>query len=363
MAYMRISRFELSQLNIALAKPFITALRRVESVNDIIIKVHTDIGLVGYGEACAVKAITGVTNEDVINDLKQTVFPFLLNEEIDPETIFKKLYAMDISSEAKACVDIALYDLLSKQNRQSLHRYLGARHSQLQTDLTISVDEPDIMYQETLKALQKGFTVLKIKLDHDIDRNIKRLEIINQPLNPSNRLRLDPNQSLTLEGCIQMLSSIKTDNIECIEQPFAAEDIYSMKILRDKEVLPVLADESVFNKKDAKKVLDEKAADMLNIKLMKCGGIHEAIAIANLAKEYNKKCMIGSMLEGPISLLAAVHFGLSQENIPMADLDSPLYLKEHPLLAPFHFRQDQINVSEDMGLGIDTIMERLDLFN
>jgi L-alanine-DL-glutamate epimerase-like enolase superfamily enzyme len=160
-----------------------------------------------------------------------------------------------------------------------------------------------------------------------------------------------------------MLSAIKTDNIECIEQPFASDDILSMKKLRDKEILPVLADESVFNAQDAKKLLEEKAADMLNIKLMKCGGIHEAITIANLAKEYNKSCMIGSMLEGPISLLAAAHFGLSQDNVSMADLDSPLYLKEHPLLVPFHLKQDQINLDDNMGLGIDNIMDELDIFN
>ncbi len=360
---MRIKGFELSRLSLALTKPFITALRRVDSVTDVIIKVHTDIGLVGYGEACAVRAITGVTDEDVINDLEQTIFPSLLHEEIDPETIFKKLYAMNISSEAKACVDIALYDLLAKQSRQSLHHYLGSSRSRLQTDLTISVDEPAAMYEETRKALKKGFTILKIKLDHDVDKNIKRLEMINQALTSSHRLRLDPNQSLSLEGCMQMLSLIKTDNIECIEQPFGSDDIRSMKTLRDKEILPILADESVFNTKDAKKLLETKSADMLNIKLMKCGGIHEAIAIADLAREYDKECMIGSMLEGPISLLSAVHFGLSQENITMADLDSPLYLEEHPLLEPFHLKQDQINVGDKMGLGIDEIMNELDLFS
>ncbi len=360
---MKITGFDVSQLSIALKKPFITALRRVDTVDDIIIRVHTDSEYVGYGEACAVTAITGVNNKDVIHDLEHTVFPSLLHEEIDAQIIFQRLYDMDISSEARACIDMALYDLLSKQNRQSLHRFLGSHHTQLQTDLTISVDEPSAMVEETLKALEEGFTILKIKLDHDIDKNIRRLKMIDQALTPSNRLRLDPNQSLTLEGCMRMLSSIKTDNIECIEQPFASDDILSMKKLKDKGILPVLADESIFNAKDAKTLLEEKAADMLNIKLMKCGGIYEATAIAKLAKNHGKSCMIGSMLEGPISLLAAAHFGLSQENISMADLDSPLYLKEHPLLLPFHLKKDKINLSENIGLGIDDIMRELDLFN
>lgn len=360
---MKITGFEVSQLTITLKKPFITALRRVDTVNDIIIKVHTDSEYVGYGEACAVRAITGVTNEDVINDLEHTAFPYLLQKEIDTETIFKELYAMDISSEAKACVDIALYDLLSKQNQQSLHKYLGSYHTRLQTDLTISVDEPSVMYKDSLKAVKEGFTVLKIKLDQDIDKNIKRLEMVNKALTPSNRLRLDPNQSLTLDGCLRMLSSISIDNIECIEQPFGADDLLSMKELRDAELIPVLADESIFTLQDAKKIMQNKMADMLNIKLMKCGGIYEAISIAKLANAYDKSCMIGSMLEGPISLLAAAHFGLSQENVSMADLDSPLYLQEHPLLKPFHIRQDQIDLNDTPGLGVDKIIDELGLFN
>ena len=359
---MTITACEIAELNIKLKKPFITALRRVECVNDIIIKIHTDTEFFGYGEACAVTAITGVTNEQVRKELQQTVFPFLLQQDIDEITIFTKLYALEVSTETKACVDIALYDLLAKQYKKSLHSYLGSTSSVLQTDLTISVNEPKQMQEDTIDALAQGFNILKIKLDKDIDKNIQRLEAINMLLSSEYTLRLDPNQSLDLQSCLSMLLSINLENIECIEQPFNAKDIKSMKLLKDKGLVPVLADESIFDADDAKKLLKDEAADMLNIKLMKCGGIHEAIAIAKLSKQYGKECMIGSMLEGPISLLAAAHFGLSQDNISMADLDSPLYLKNHPLLEPFHLEKDFIHLNNEPGLGIDTIMEKLKLF-
>ncbi len=359
---MTIRGFTISQLKIPLKKPFITALRHVECVDDIIIKIDTDTAHVGYGEACAVTAITGKSNEDVIHDLEHTLFPTLMHEKIDPETIFLKLRAMPVSSEAKACVDMALYDLLSKQQQKSLHRYLGAQRCSIQTDLTISVDEPSVMLNDAVQALQTGFDILKIKLDHDVDKNIQRVQMINSVLRPWHKLRLDPNQSLTLPECERMLAGIRTDNIECIEQPFAADDLLSMKRLAQKGVLPVLADESIFNLQDAKKILQDKTAHMLNIKLMKCGGIYEAISIARLAEEYDARCMIGSMLEGPISLLAAAHFGVSQSSSIMADLDSPLYLKESPLLEAFHIRKDHINLDEHVGLGIDHIMDQMNLF-
>ncbi len=360
---MRITGFEIARLSISLKKPFITALRRVDAIDDIIIKIHTDSEHVGYAEACAVTAITGTTNEKIINELTESVFPMLIDTTIEAEDMFKKLYAIPVSSETKACVDIALFDLLAKQAKLSLHRYLGARHSQLQTDLTISVNEPLVMQNDTLDALSKGFNVLKIKLDRDIDKNIERLARINEVLSDQHRLRLDPNQSLSYEGCIRMIASIRTDNIECIEQPFPADDLVSMKRLKENSPLSLLADESIFDSHDAQRLLDDKAVDMLNIKLMKCGGLYEALKISKLAARYDKQCMIGSMLEGPISLLAAVHFGLSQQNISMADLDSPLYLQEHPLLQPFHLHHDMIKVDENIGLGIDAIMESLDLFS
>ncbi len=359
---MRITRFETAELNIELKKPFITALRRVEKISDIIIKVHTDKGFVGYGEACAVTAITGTTNEVLLKDLNEVLFPLLHNSLIDTKVIFEKIKASKVSSEAKACLDIALYDLLSKEAGKALYSFLGASGSILRTDLTISVSEASVMQKNTIDTVEAGFETLKIKLDDDVSKNIQRLILINEVLPEHVRLRLDPNQSLQFDNCLKMLDAVRTDNIECIEQPFAAKDIISMKALKDKKIVPVLADESVFTLEDARKLLEADAVDMLNIKLMKSGGIHEALKISDLAKAYGKSCMIGSMLEGPISLLAAVGLGLSQENITMADLDSPLYLKDHPLLAPFHLQKDCINLDEKIGLGIDGIIQSLDLF-
>ncbi len=357
---MRIKNIEVSNLKIKLKKPFITALRRVDAIDDIIIKIHTDTNLVGYGEACAVTAITGTTNEIVLAELKESVFPLLLEQEIKL-TLLDKLHSLEISSETTACIDIALYDLLAKQKSLALFRYLGAGSNVLKTDLSISVTKQEQMVIESKKAVRAGFSFLKIKLDGDVHHNIKRLNAINSAVPKHIKLRLDPNQALDLQGCLEMLSCVNTDNIECIEQPFKADNLDDMKHLKEKNIVPVLADESIFSVKDAEIILKNECADMLNIKLMKSGGIHEAIKISTLAKQYHKTCMIGSMLEGPISLLAAAHFALSQE-IVMADLDSPLYLKEHPLLEPFHMKKDEIKLNEDLGLGVDTIIENLKLF-
>jgi o-succinylbenzoate synthase len=359
---MKIIRFEIAELDIGLKKPFITSLRRVDKVNDIIIKIYTDTTLVGYGEACAVTAITGATNESVIKELTENIFPALIGQEIHPIDSFERLHSSSSNAEAKACVDIALYDLLAKEKDMPLFRYLGSHTNTLRTDLTISVGDTAKMCEDTLEALDLGFRSLKIKLDADADLNIQRLNKIIEMLPADARLRLDPNQALDLETALYMLEQIDTTKIECIEQPFKADDLSALKTLTLQQSVPTLADESIFNSKDAQYLLENDISDMLNIKLMKSGGIYEALKISDLTKKYTKKCMIGSMLEGPISLLAAAHFGVSTESVTMADLDSPLYLQEHPLLEPFHIHEDEIRLGSEPGLGVDTIINRLDLF-
>lgn len=359
---MKIIRFEIAELTIDLKKPFITALRRVDTVNDIIIKVYTDTGLIGYGEACAVTAITGTTNDDVIKELTKAIFPALIGQVIHNKDTFERLHRSSSNPEAKACVDIALYDLLAKEAGVCLYTYLGAQTNTLCTDLTISVGSAEQMLTDTKEALRSGFRSLKVKLDADVQMNIQRLKAITEVLPADVRLRLDPNQALDLESAQHMLKHIDTAKIECIEQPFKADDLEALKKLTAQQTVPTLADESLFNSKDAHYLLENSIADMLNIKLMKSGGIYEALKVSAVAKEYKKSCMIGSMLEGPISLLAAAHFGVATENVTMADLDSPLYLKEHPLLEPFHLLRDEIRLGLKPGLGIDTIMNRLDLF-
>jgi o-succinylbenzoate synthase len=359
---MKITRFEIAELTIALKKPFVTSLRRVEQVNDIIIKVYTDTDMIGYGEACAVTAITGATNESVIKELTENIFPSLMGQEIDIQDIFERLHHSSSHSEAKACVDIALYDLLAKDKELPLYSYLAAQTNILSTDLTISVGSTEEMLTDTMEALRSGFRSLKIKLDADVELNIQRLKTIIEVLPADIKLRLDPNQALDLDAALQVLEHIDTTKIECIEQPFKADDLDALKTLTSRRIVPTLADESIFNSKDAYYLLENGIADMLNIKLMKSGGIYEALKISAIAQKYKKSCMIGSMLEGPISLLAAAHFGVSAENVIMADLDSPLYLKEHPLLEPFHMHKDEICLHIQPGLGIDSIMNQLNLF-
>jgi L-alanine-DL-glutamate epimerase-like enolase superfamily enzyme len=140
---------------------------------------------------------------------------------------------------------------------------------------------------------------------------------------------------------------------EFIEQPVAADDIDGLKYIKERVQTPLLADESIFSLKDAKRLLEMQAIDYVNIKLAKTAGITQALKLADLSKEFDVKCMIGCMLEGPISVAAGVHVASAKADIiTMLDLDAISLLASHPVETSIVFNESDIILSEDVGLGV-----------
>ena len=140
--------------------------------------------------------------------------------------------------------------------------------------------------------------------------------------------------------------------IELVEQPVHAHDLEGMKYVTERSYVPVLADESLYSPADAATILRMGAADLLNIKLMKCGGLYNALKICTMAEVYGVECMIGCMLEAKISVNAAVHLACAKKVITKVDLDGPVLCSEDPILGGAVFNEKDITVSDAPGLGI-----------
>lgn len=144
-------------------------------------------------------------------------------------------------------------------------------------------------------------------------------------------------------------------DIEFVEQPVVANDIEGLKFVTDNVSIPVLADESIFSPQDALKVLQNRAADFINIKLMKTGGIYNALKICSLAEIYDVECMIGCMLEAKVSVNAAVHLACAKSIITKIDLDGPVLCSEDPVVGGAIFNERKISLSDSQGLGVSAI--------
>lgn len=353
---MKITKVRLGRISVPLRVPFKTALRQVNSVEDIIVEIHTDTGEVGYGEAPPTGAITGDTTGAIIGAFQDHIIKTLVGRDVeDFENLTRDVQKCIVkNSSAKAAADIALWDLYGKKYGIPVYRMLGASRNQIITDLTISVNPPEEMARDAVNAVERGYDTLKVKVGIDPSLDVERLSAIRAAVGDKPRIRIDANQAWSPKQAVKLLNQMQERglDIELVEQPVKAHDLEGLKYVTDRSYVPVLADESVFSVEDALKIVQLQAADLINIKLMKCGGLTNALKIATLAEVSGVECMIGCMLEAKVSVNAAVHLACARQIITKVDLDGPVLCSEDPVLGGAVFSEKEITVADEPGLGI-----------
>ena len=244
-----------------------------------------------------------------------------------------------------------------------MHKFLGGYRKTLETDLTISMNQPEEMKADALDALAQGFDALKLKVGLDPELDVKRVQAVREAAGDKIRLRLDANQGWTPEQAIDVINRLDRlgMNIEFIEQPVKARDFEGLKKVRDNVDTLIMADESVFSPQDAMRLLQMDAVDFLNIKLMKCGGIYNALKIAGIAESFGVECMLGCMVESKVGLAAAAQLAAAKKNITMVDLDAAILLAEDPVDGGYEKRIPFFDVTDAPGLGISGIRGMKDI--
>ncbi len=357
---MKITDIRLGLLRVPLKTPFKTALRTVETVEDIVVSIHTDSGHVGYGEAAATAVITGDTHGSIVEAIRSCIAPRLIGEDIANLNRITRIIqgALERNTSAKAAVEIAVYDLWGQLYGAPLYRMLGGGEPVITTDITISVDHIDKMVADSLSAVERGFESLKIKVGKDIGVDIERVKAIYAAVEGRALLRLDANQGWSAKQAVYAMQALEKAGVklELLEQPVQAQDIEGLKYVTDRIHTPVMADESVFGPLQVIDLIEKRAADIINIKLMKTGGLSNAIRIADIAALYGVECMIGCMIETSISVAAAVHLAVAKSQvITKIDLDGPSLCAFDPVDGGVTFSESEISISDAPGLGIREI--------
>jgi L-alanine-DL-glutamate epimerase-like enolase superfamily enzyme len=192
----------------------------------------------------------------------------------------------------------------------------------------------------------------------DIGVDIERVRAIYAAVEDRALLRLDANQGWTAKEAVYALHALEDAGVrlELVEQPVKARDLEGMRYVTERVHTPIMADESVFGPAEVMDLIHMRAADIINIKLMKTGGISNAIRIADIAGLYGVECMIGCMLESSISVAAAVHVAVAKSDvITKVDLDGPSLCAYDPVDGGVNFNESEISISEAPGLGIREI--------
>ena len=353
---MKIKKIQTGLIKIPLVTPFKTALRTVENVEDLIVCVETDTGEKGYGEAPPTAVITGDTLGSIETAISEFIAPALIGMEIDNiDEIMGKLHRCILhNSSAKAAVDMAIYDLYAKSLNRPLYKVLGGARKEIETDLTISVNPVQQMVKDSLSAIERGFSILKIKVGKEGEKDLERISEIRQAVGPEVRIRVDANQGWTPKQAVKIIQRMEDKGlgIDLVEQPVKGIDFAGMQFVTSHTATTILADESVFSPLDAIRLFENNAADMVNIKLMKTGGLYEAMKICHIAETYGKECMVGCMLESKIAVSAAAHLAAAKSVITAVDLDGPSLCSEDPYIGGPIYEESAIRMTDAPGIGI-----------
>jgi L-Ala-D/L-Glu epimerase len=357
---MNIVQLETFSVSVPLHTPFKTALRTVHTAEAIGVRMHCDNGITGWGEAPPTLVITGDSLQSIESAILDVLKPALAGRcLLNHESIFQDVHKLLVGNHsAKAAVDMAIYDCLSQHSRLPLYQYLGGYRNTLETDYTVSVNSPAEMAEDALLYSMRGFNVLKIKVGKDeISTDIKRIQAIRQVIGDSIKIRLDANQGWEAKAAVRAIRKMEDLdlNIELVEQPVPAHDLEGLKQVTDNVDTLIMADESVFSPQQAFQVLKTRSADLINIKLMKAGGIYQAQKINNLAEICGVECMVGSMIETRLGITAAAHFAASKKNITRFDFDAPLMLSDDIVAGGIQYNGRTITFPDSPGLGVKSV--------
>jgi L-alanine-DL-glutamate epimerase-like enolase superfamily enzyme len=351
---MKIESVEIMGLSLPLLQPFVVSYDTYHELPSIIVRIRTDSGLVGYGEAVPDEHVTGETYTSTLEVLKTHLAPAVIGE--DPfriEWIHQKMNrAIWGVPSAKAAIDIACYDLMGKAAGLPVYQLLGGPyHQQLQIPYVLSIQETERMAEEAAAAVEKGFRSIKIKVGSDLPTDISRVQAVRAAVGPDVQLRVDVNQGWeNAANTLYALRHLEACRIDWIEQPVHADDIDGLSEIRAKTSIPVMIDEGLHGSKELRLVIEKKAADWINIKLMKCGGIFPAVKLIHQAEMAGIRVQIGSMVESSVATAAGAHLSLAKKNVQSNEMVGPLMFATD--IGDLGYEGDCLKLNQEPGLGI-----------
>jgi o-succinylbenzoate synthase len=312
-----------ARLATPLHTPFVTSLRRATAIASVVVRLTDDEGRTGFGEAPQVWRITGESLDSIEACVLGPLANVLRTWELDQPLQLLGSALEDAvvgNSGAKAACEIAATDLAARRLGQPLHRLLGATTSSVGTDVTVAADAPA---ETTTRHTADGFRHLKVKVGLDPD-DVARVRHIHEQAPEPVRIRIDANQGWDLDTAVAAVVAWLDAgvDVELVEQPLPRADLRGHATLREVLPVPVMLDESVFSTVDLQRALDAGSADMINIKLAKCGGLHAGIELARQAREAGLGVMVGSMLESDLGVSAAAALAATVAPAAVHDLDT-----------------------------------------
>ena len=352
---MKITKVQAWLCKMDLMEPYTIAYETVTSTTNVFLCIETTSSITGCGCAAPDSHVTGETAEGVLRAVDEVIVPTL--KKRDPLRYAALLCELGpiLKSQpsALAMVDMALYDILGKTANLPVYKILGGFRTSMTTSITIGIMPVMETVEKARKFVQNGFRSLKIKGGNNVHKDIERILKVREAVGEKIELRFDANQGYSFDESLYFVKETRSAGLELMEQPTVKRELDLLGRVSQKVPIPVMADESLMNLRDAFRLAKFDLADMVNIKLMKVGGIFEAIHIAAVARAANLEVMVGCMDESALGIAAGLHFALARPNVAYADLDGHLDLLNDPTSGAVILQDGILYPNDRPGLGFN----------
>ncbi|HHY47788.1 MAG TPA: hypothetical protein GX506_10890 [Firmicutes bacterium] len=360
---MKIARIEAIIVRMPLRKAFNINLASVTYKDHVVVRVFTDDGFVGIGEAAPLPQFSGEAGDAMVSIIKENLAPAVVG--LDPFDIEKIVSAMDGAiaghNLAKSAIDFAVYDLMGKSIGKPVAKLLGGCvRETVPLCWAVGIGKPDDVIAEALDKVKEGYRCLKLKIGLNPKEDIERVRLVREAVGDEIKLRVDANQGYRPDTAIPTLRKMERYELQYAEQPVPKWDLDGMARVAASVGVPIMADESVFNLNDAVEIVRRRAASVINIKVGKLGGLYKSKKVAAIAEAADIACMVGSMLEAGIGTVAAAHFAASTQNVGYeCELIGSLMYDRDIIADELDIEGGVFRIPQSAGLGVGVAHEPL----
>ena len=363
---MRITGVEIVPIRMPLLEPFVVSYGTFPELATVLVRVETDGGLTGWGEGTPDPHVTGETFEGVVATLRHLA-PALLGRDPLDRSAAMRLLASRLAGAptAKAALDIALHDLAGHVSGLPVWALLGGRAREtLSISRVISLRSPDAMAVDAARHVAAGFSTVKLKIGtaRDIRGDVRRVAAVREAVGSDVGIKIDVNGGWRTAGtAVRAARGIAPYEPEYIEQPVDRRDLEGLAEVRHLSGMAVMADEAVLDARDALRAVRLRACDLINIKLMKCGGLLAALTLDAVAETAGVGCQVGTMVESSVASAAGLHLALALHNAATVEMGGPIMLAEDVGGLRAYYEHDRVTVPDGPGLWVvpdETVLKR-----
>lgn len=363
----RIAHFSLFRLRVPLKKPFVTSLGPSFEADNVVVIIRTDDGLTGFGECNPFWTINGETAETALAVGAHLAKALIGHEATDIEGVYTVMDRLIFGNNSiKSAFDIALHDISAQAADLPLWKFLGGKdRSDLFTDYTVSIGDPEQMAADAEDIVNEGFPVIKVKLggarpgqrNGDGDLDIRRIRTIRSRI-ASVPLRIDANQGWDPDTAIRVLNALGDQGIQHCEEPIPRWQYMELRRVQEASPIPIMADESCCDHHDAQRLIELGSCQRFNIKLGKSGGLFKARKIIALAEAAGMEVQIGGFLESRLAWSTAAALATTSPCAKYFDMDTPLMFRDDPVEGGLAYGANgAITLPQGIGIGA-SIKER-----